>query len=52
LLAMLETLMCARGVREMRADASSNAVAFYLRRGYRVDGPPRGGAQSIVKRLA
>jgi len=52
LLAMLETLMCARGVREMRADASSNAVAFYLRRGYRVDAPPSGGAQSIVKRLA
>jgi len=39
LLDRLETLMGGRGVDAVRAEASSNAKAFYLRRGYKVTGP-------------
>ena len=39
LLAMLERLMRERGVHVARADASSNARDFYLRRGYQAAGP-------------
>ena len=39
LLDMLERLMRERGVRAVRAEASSNAREFYLRRGYRRTGP-------------
>jgi putative acetyltransferase len=35
LLEMLERLMHERGVQAVRAEASSNALDFYLRRGYR-----------------
>jgi putative acetyltransferase len=39
LLDRLEALMRGRGVDAVRAEASSNAKAFYLRRGYRQTGP-------------
>ena len=39
LLEMLEELMRGRGVEAVRAEASPNAVGFYLRRGYRMTGP-------------
>jgi putative acetyltransferase len=39
MLASLEALMIARGVAAVHAEASSNAKAFYLRRGYRMSGP-------------
>ena len=39
LLLRLEGLMRERGVRMVRAEASSNARDFYLRRGYRQMGP-------------
>ena len=39
LLDRLEGLMRGRGVRALRAEASSNASGFYLRRGYRMTGP-------------
>ncbi|WFU14263.1 GNAT family N-acetyltransferase [Bradyrhizobium sp. CB3481] len=39
LLDMLERLMRERGVEAVEADASSNALAFYIRRGYRANGP-------------
>ena len=32
---MLERLMRARGIAAVAAEASSNALAFYIRRGYR-----------------
>ena len=53
LLEMLERLMRARGIRAVRAQASSNAREFYLRRGYRANGPqtPK-GAWPIAKELA
>jgi putative acetyltransferase len=38
LLEMLERLMRERGVQAVRAEASSNALDFYLRRGYRNTG--------------
>ncbi len=38
LLEMLERLMHERGVQAVRAEASSNALDFYLRRGYRSAG--------------
>ena len=52
LLGMLEGLMRERGVEAVRAEASSNAREFYLRRGYRTDGPqtPK-GAWPITKQL-
>jgi putative acetyltransferase len=52
LLGKLEALMRARGTRTIRADASSNAEGFYLRRGYEPDGPPQGGARPMVKRFS
>jgi len=53
LLAMLEGLMRERGVREVRAEASSNARDFYLRRGYRANGPQTPeGAWPIIKQLS
>ena len=36
---MLEGLLRERGVQAVRAEASSNARDFYLRRGYRATGP-------------
>jgi len=52
LLEMLERLMRARGVAVVEAEASSNALAFYIRRGYRENGPRAGnGALSIAKTL-
>jgi putative acetyltransferase len=49
---MFERLMRGRGVEAVRAEASSNALAFYIRRGYRADGTQaRNGAWPIAKRL-
>jgi putative acetyltransferase len=39
LLGMLEGLLRERGVQAVRAEASSNARDFYLRRGYSATGP-------------
>ena len=39
LLTWLEGLLRDRGIQAVRADASSNARDFYLRRGYRLSGP-------------
>ena len=53
LLAMLETLMRERGVAAVCAEASLNAEAFYLRRGYKSIGPrPPEGARPIIKWLS
>jgi putative acetyltransferase len=50
LLATLEGLMRQRGVQAVRAEASSNAREFYLRRGYRASGPQTAnGAWPITK---
>lgn len=53
LLGMLEILMRERGVPAVRAEASWNAEAFYLRRGYKAVGvrTPE-GARPIMKPLA
>ena len=52
LLGMLEGLMRERGVPQVRAEASTNAVNFYLRRGYGATGPQTpGGAWPIAKQL-
>ena len=52
LLEMLERLMRERGVHAVRAEASSNARDFYLRRGYEATGPQTpDGAWPITKRL-
>jgi putative acetyltransferase len=52
LLGMLERLMHRRGVRTVRAEASSNAREFYLRRGYRPAGPrTAAGGWPIEKKL-
>ena len=52
LLGMLEGLMRQRGVPKVRAEASANAVNFYLRRGYCVTGSQTpGGAWPIEKQL-
>lgn len=52
LLGLLEQLMRDRGIPAVRAEASSNAEAFYLRRGYVRTGPRTSeGAQPIEKRL-
>ena len=52
LLEMLERLMRERGIPAVRAEASSNARAFYLRRGYRSTGAQTpDGAWPIVKPL-
>ena len=52
LLGQLEGLMRGRGVSAVRAEASSNAKAFYLRRGYRATGPETPvGAWPIAKQL-
>jgi GNAT superfamily N-acetyltransferase len=52
LLGMLESVMRERGVPAVRAEASPNAEAFYLRRGYQAVGvrTPE-GARPIMKRL-
>ena len=52
LLGLLEGLLRARGIPEVRAEASSNAEEFYRRRGYQLTGvhTPE-GAQLISKRL-
>ncbi|MEH2535252.1 putative acetyltransferase [Bradyrhizobium sp. AZCC 1588] len=52
LLEMFERLMRERGIRAVRAEASSNAMAFYLRRGYRANDPRSpNGAWPIAKEL-
>jgi putative acetyltransferase len=52
MLTRLEGLMMARSVTAVHAEASSNARAFYLRRGYRMTGPQTvGRAWPIVKDL-
>jgi len=52
MLAGLEGLMRDRGIKAIRADASSNAREFYLRRGYRMNGPQTAaGAWPITKDL-
>ena len=52
LLAMLEGLIRKRQFPSVRAEASSNALAFYLRRGYRANGPQvPNGAWPIIKVL-
>ena len=52
LLGMLEWLMRQRGVPKVRAEASTNAVNFYLQRGYSAIGPQTpGGAWPIEKPL-
>jgi putative acetyltransferase len=52
LLEMLEQRMCESGVDAVHAEASSNARAFYLRRGYRMSGPQTAkGAWPITKQL-
>jgi len=52
LLDRLETLMRGRGIHAVRAEASSNAKPFYLRRGYKVTGPQTpAGAWPIAKQL-
>jgi len=52
LLIRLEGLMLDRGIAAVRAEASSNAREFYLRRGYRASGPQTaGGAWPIAKDL-
>jgi putative acetyltransferase len=53
LLARLEGLMRERGVDAIRAEASPNALSFYLRRGYGVTGPQMPvGAWPIAKQLS
>src|ERR1700676_4245133 len=52
LLGLLEGLMRGRGVSAVRAEASANAEAFYLRRGYeRTEARTSQGAQPMRKRL-
>jgi putative acetyltransferase len=52
LLGVLEGLMRERGILAVRAEASSNAEEFYLRRGYEPIGPRTlEGARPITKRL-
>ena len=52
LLERLETLMRGRSVDAVRAEASPNALGFYLRRGYRVTGPRTPtGAWPITRQL-
>ncbi|HMM88896.1 GNAT family N-acetyltransferase [Bradyrhizobium sp.] len=52
LLAMLEHLMRERSVEAIEAEASPNALAFYIRRGYRENGPQTAdGAWPIAKAL-
>jgi putative acetyltransferase len=52
LLDRLEALMRGRGIDAVHAEASSNAKAFYLRRGYRETGPRTPvGAWPITKQL-
>ena len=52
LLDRLEALMRGRGIDAIHAEASSNAKAFYLKRGYRETGPQTPvGAWPITKQL-
>lgn len=52
LLDRLEGLMRGRGFAAVRAEASPNALAFYLRRGYQVTGPKTpAGAWPITRQL-
>lgn len=52
LLEWLEQRMCGSGIDTIRAEASSNARAFYVRRGYLVSGPQApNGAWPITNRL-
>jgi putative acetyltransferase len=52
MLIRLEGLMIARGLAAVHAEASSNALGFYLRRSYRTSGPQTpDGAWPITKEL-
>jgi putative acetyltransferase len=52
MLIRLEGLMVARGLAAVHAEASSNALGFYLRRSYRTSGPQTpDGAWPITKEL-
>jgi putative acetyltransferase len=52
MLIRLEGLMIARGLATVRAEASSNALGFYLRRNYRTSGPQTAdGTWPITKEL-
>jgi putative acetyltransferase len=52
LLLLAETVLRQRGVAMVRADASPNSEAFYLRHGYEPIGPrPRHAARPMRKRL-
>jgi len=52
LLGLLEGLMRGRGFEAVHAEASPNAVGFYLRRGYKVTGPLTPvGAWPITRQL-
>ena len=52
MLTRLEGLMIARGLAAVHAEASSNALGFYLRRSYRTSGPQTAdGAWPITKEL-
>lgn len=52
LLGRLEALMRGQGIRAVRAEASSNAKAFYFRRGYTAAGPQKPvHAWPIIKQL-
>ena len=52
LLDLLEGLLRGRGFEAVHADASPNALGFYLRRGYRVTGPKTPvGAWPITRQL-
>ena len=52
LLGLLEGVMRGRGFEAVRAEASPNAVGFYLRRGYKVTGPLTPvGAWPITRQL-
>ncbi len=53
LLGWAESLMREAGIESIRAEASPNAEAFYLRRGYETAGPRAAdGALPLVKRLS
>jgi putative acetyltransferase len=51
LLGTLETVLRARGMAQIDAEASANAEGFYLRRGYQAAGPPVGAGREITKRF-
>jgi putative acetyltransferase len=51
LLGLLEALMRERGIQNVRAEASSNAEEFYLRRGYELTGLHTAEGAQVVRKL-